>query len=290
MLWGFCVELGVAIIIVTACTRWELLGRHLEPSLFPDILTGMILVGLFGLPIFLRGRRQARGQGGIIPLHPSVAIIVAAHQEAETIRACIRSLRRGVRRARKDLPLGEVRVVLAVSLDDEATASAALKAGVDKVIPTPPGKLSARHHSIQKAEADIIVAADGDRGYDREWLVRLLKPLLGDPRIVATMGETRDRGGTFSGSALVRSLLKLPFNGGNAAFSRKTYLAVPFNLGLNESRHRELWVEEEFDFGLRLRALGRVAHIPDSYSCELRPYGLFRVMTRHLLGRRLRTF
>ena len=292
LLWGFILESAVVTVIIALTSRVPSLSRTLDLPLSPDIFTGAVLIALFYLPVALRST-GARKRPAFAPHQshaPTVSVILTAYQEESTIRTCVRSIRRGIREARRRLPLGTTRLVLAVNESDRETIWKALEAGVDRVLFCPPGKLQAHHHAMAEDTADIIVAADGDRGYDRQWLFRLLSPLFQDSRVVATLGETRDLGGGLSGSALSRSVLTLPNNGGNAAFYREGYLRIPFDSGVDQFKHRELWLEEEFAFGLRLRELGRVVHVPDSHSCELRPYGLFRVMARHLLGRRLRTF
>jgi hypothetical protein len=292
LLWGSLLELAVVAAVIALTSRIPLLSRTLDLPLIPDVFTGGILTALFYLPVVLRSARTRKRSAYSPPQPPAptLAVILTAYQEEETIRTCVRSIRRGLREARRRLPLGATRLVLAVSESDRETIREAREAGVDQVLFCPPGKIRARHHAMVEEDADIIVAADGDRGYDRRWLVRLLAPLLRDSRVVATLGETRDLGGGLSGSALSRSVLTLPNNGGNAAFYREVYLRIPFHPGVDQFKHRQLWLEEEFAFGLRLRGLGRVVHVPDSHSCELRPYGLFRVMARHLWGRRLRTF
>lgn len=292
LLWGFLAESVVVALVIAATSRVPFLSRTLDLPLIPDVFAGATLIALFYIPVALRSA-GARKRPGFSPPQSqasTVSVILTAFHEELTIRTSVRSIRRGIRDARRRLPLSSVRLVLAVGEDDRETARKAREAGVDEVLFCPPGKLRARHHAMVLDTADIIVAADGDRGYDRNWLYRLLSPLFEDPEVVATLGETRDLGGGLSGSALSRSVLTLPNNGGNAAFYRNMYLRIPFVAEVDQFKHRHLWREEEFAFGLRLREMGRVVHVPDSHSCELRPYGLFRVMARHLWGRRLRTF
>ena len=71
---------------------------------------------------------------------------------------------------------------------------------------------------------------------------------------------------------------------------RAAYLQSPFDLTVNQFAHKDLWTEEEFLGGLRLRRLGRVAYVGAARAAELRPYGTWQVLARHLWGRRLRTF
>jgi hypothetical protein len=179
--------------------------------------------------------------------------------------------------------------VLADSASQDGTAQAA--AGlVDEVFAAPPGKLSARHAATLAVSADLIVAADGDRAYPRTWLLGLLGALAANERAVAVLGETANEGSGMSASALTRHLLHIPMNAGNSVYFRRTYLEAPYDIAINQFRHAEIWCEEEFLFSLRLARLGAIVHTTEAQSFELRPYPVLDQLSRHLFGRRLRTF
>ena len=277
--------LAVAVIAMTPRLPERIRGS-LQPELFPDVLTGVFLTVLFYLPI------RALRPSSPGPRHTQppfdVSIILCAYQEEATIDESLASIREAVARL-EGLPLvRRARLVLVDSSPDETTRRRVASL-VDRVIHGDSGKLSARHQAMSLEDADIFVAADADRRYDPDWLVTLLAP-FSDPHVVATMGETRNDGAGMSASALCRAVLKLPYNGGNSAFLRGAYFKAPFNITLDQGRHKELWLEEEFLFGLTLQAQGRVEHVASCRSHELRPYPLLAQLSRHLFGVRLRTF
>ncbi|MBK5254702.1 MAG: glycosyltransferase [Vicinamibacteria bacterium] len=276
----------LSLAVIGWIPRVPRVGSMLQPELFPDVLTGLILSLLFYIPVFLLKRPR------LAPLEPAppfdVAVILCAYQEEATIDESLASIRVAVDCLRGSPLVKRVRVILVDSSPVEATRRR-VASQVDRVIDGDSGKLSARHQAMRLENADIFVAADADRRYDPEWLVTLLAPFA-DPRVVATMGETRNAGAGMSASALCRATLKLPYNGGNSAFFRSAYFAAPFATTIDQGRHKELWVEEEFLFGLTLQAQGRIAHVMECRSYELRPYPLFAQLSRHLFGVRLRTF
>jgi glycosyltransferase involved in cell wall biosynthesis len=258
----------------------------LQPELFPDVLTGLFLSAGFYAPVRLLGRERKAHETARPPF--DVVIVLCAFQEEATIDESIASIKAAVDRLQGSALVNRVRLVL-VDSSPEETTRARMASRVDRVIEGHAGKLSARHQAILAETADIVVAADGDRRYDPDWLTTLLAPFC-DPAVVATMGETRNAGAGMSASALCRAVLKMPYNGGNSAFLRNAYLASPFDITLDQRRHKELWLEEEFLFGLTLQAQGRVVHVADCRSHELRPYPLLAQLSRHLFGVRLRTF
>lgn len=286
LLWGLVAGSLLSVAVIAMVPRIPGLRSIIQPELFPDILTGLFLSLVF-YPWMrvLRGARSASSE----PRPPyDVAVIVCAYEEEATIDESLQSIRESVARVVGSPLVKRVRIVLVDSSPDDATRRR-VASQVHRVIDGDPGKLSARHQAILAEEADIVVAADGDRRYDPAWLSKLLAP-LSDPAVVATLGETRNAGAGMSASALCRAVLGLPYNGGNSAFHRAAYLRAPFAIDLDQRRHKALWLEEEFLFGLTLQAQGRVVHVPDCRSYELRPYPLLAQLARHLFGVRLRTF
>lgn len=284
--WGLVAGSLLSVAVIAMVPRIPGLRSVIQPELFPDILTGLFLSVVFHPWMrALRGARVTNAEPG--PPY-DVAVIVCAYEEEATIDESLQSIRESVGRATESPLVKRVRIILVDSSPDDSTRRR-VASQVDRVIDGDPGKLSARHQAILAEEADIIVAADGDRRYEPEWLGKLLAPLA-DPSVVATLGETRNAGAGMSASALCRAVLGLPYNGGNSAFHRSAYLRAPFAIDLDQRRHKELWLEEEFLFGLTLQAQGRVVHVLDCRSYELRPYPLLAQLARHLFGVRLRTF
>ena len=280
-----CAALLVLFILFVAS---RLLGP-VRLELYPDIVTGLLLIALFYLPVRVAARRRQPREWPRPPY--DVAVLVCSYAEEATIERCLSSIESEVARAAGSPLIRSVRVCLADSSSPDRTRERAARFAGVVIVDAPPGKLSARHAAtLQEQGADVIVCADGDREYEEGWLLRLLAPLAADPNVVATMGETSggDRG--LSGSALSRRVLSIPMNAGNSAYYREAYALVPFALEVDQFRHKEIWTEEEFLFSLRLQALGRIAHVVEARSFELRPYSLFAQLGRHLVGQRLRTF
>ena len=257
-----------------------------QPEMFPDALTGLFLGLLFALPARAVSRTDRLTHDAKPPF--SVAIILCAYEEEETIDRSLASLKTARDRVTGLAHVCVPKIVLVDSSPTDVTRRR-LADAVDHVFEGGHGKLSARHEATLAGDWDIIVAADADREYEPDWLVKLLAP-FSDPSVVATMGETRNAGASMSASAWCRATLKMPYNGGNSAYFRAAYLRAPFDVTLNQRKHRALWLEEEFLFGLTLRAQGEVVHLPDCPSYEMRPYPLIAQLARHLLGVRLRTF
>lgn len=283
---GFLLGAALSVGAIVLVPRIPGLRRALALELFPDIFTGLFLSLAFYGPLRLLRRRGAPPPNKPPPF--DVSVIVCAFEEEATIDESLASIRAAVSALAASPLVKRARVVLVDSSPDDATRRR-VAPQVDRVIHGDAGKLSARHQAILAEECDIVVAADADRRYDPEWLVRLLAP-FGDPRVVATLGETRNAGAGLSASVLCRAVLKIPYNGGNSAFYRPAYLEAPFDVTLDQRRHKALWLEEEFLFGLTLQAQGQVAHVVDCRSYELRPYPLLAQLARHLFGVRLRTF
>jgi hypothetical protein len=265
-----------------------------ELELFPDWLTSVVLIALFFVPVRalagLARRSSPSAYGWRRPRGPyRVSVLLLAYEEERTVGRAVTSLRTSAVGAQALPFVAGVRVVLADSGSRDATRARARAAGVDAVVDCPPGKLAARHCAIAAEDCDLVVTADGDRAYDEDALVRLLAPFA-DEAVVASTGETHAAGELPGGSALVRRVLKMPFNGGNSAFFKSAYERVPHDPAVDQFRHATLWCEEEFVFPLRLATLGRVAYAQGCLSAELRPDPLIAVLRRHLLGHRLRTF
>jgi hypothetical protein len=284
---GGLAEGALDLVLLMALPHCGPAQRLVQPELLPDILTGLLLVAVFGVPVQLsaRGPRLSRP----VPPPWDVVVLVCAHEERSTIEACLRSIRTAARAPDLAALVRSLRVVLVDSGSTDGTREAAAPL-VDATLAASAGKLSARHEATLAEPADVVIAADGDRTYGEGFLLALLRPLADDPRVVATLGETANAGSGLSGSALSRRVLAIPMNAGNSACYREAYFEIPFDVAVNQFRHVDIWTEEEFLFAIRMRGLGRVVHTTDARSYELRPYRVLDQVRRHLFGRRLRTF
>ena len=132
----------------------------------------------------------------------------------------------------------------------------------DVVLCAPKGKLNARHAGITAAKGDIIVSVDGDCVYPPSWLQKHLDAYL-EPNVVATAGPTNQ--------GMLEPLVALPkhivymtrISGRNSTFLKDAYFKVGgFDLTIDQTNLKELWMEEELRFKNRLERIGKVAYIP----------------------------
>ena len=118
---------------------------------------------------------------------PPLAVVVPAHNAADTITGCVAALRQ----QRYEGPVAII-VVDDGSTDD--TAALARAAGAT-VITTPRGRpAAARNVGARAAEANIICFTDADCVPRPDWLNEISAPLA-DPAVVAAKGTyaTRQR-------------------------------------------------------------------------------------------------
>jgi hypothetical protein len=280
---GWCAGLAVQIIVGSIPPGWQ--PRWFQPDLVPDALTSLILVALFGVPVACI-RRVGHWRQPAPPYR--ISVIVTSYDEEDTVVDSLTSLGESVARAKPNRHVSSIRLVLADSSSRDRTRDRAAPL-VDAILDCPLGKLNARDYAFRAEDCDVIMVADADRLYPPDWLSQLLQKLeVGGT--VAVTGETRIAGHDLNGSALAREALKMPFNGGSAGFFKSAYLQARHNLAIDQFKHRSLWREEEFLFGLRLRRLGRVAYVAQGVCLEMRPYSLLQLMMRHLFSVRLKTF
>ncbi|MHA7207771.1 glucosyl-3-phosphoglycerate synthase [Arthrobacter sp. MDT1-65] len=117
-----------------------------------------------------------------------VSVVLPAKNESATIGAIITSLRTELM---EELPLlDEIVVIDSNSTDDTSAVAAAAGATIahqDQILPDTgciPGKGEALWKSLAIASGDIIVFIDADlQGFDAQFAVGLLGPLLTDPQV-----------------------------------------------------------------------------------------------------------
>ena len=124
------------------------------------------------------------------PLRPNVSIILVGHNEAESIEACVRSLRE---QSFNDF---EVVIVSDGSTDRMSRISQALvkKGYATRIISTDlrGGKASGINLACREAKGDILINVDCDCSFDRYAIENLLVPFL-DPAVGAACGDIAPR-------------------------------------------------------------------------------------------------
>jgi cellulose synthase/poly-beta-1,6-N-acetylglucosamine synthase-like glycosyltransferase len=130
-----------------------------------------VTLALLGL-LFGRPRRRA-------PITPSVAVVVAAHDEEERIGAKIANIRAS------RYPRDRLEVVVASDGSGDRTAHEARRAGADAVIELPRvGKLSAINAAVERSAGEILVFTDADSTLEPESVASLVSSFA-DPDVGA---------------------------------------------------------------------------------------------------------
>ncbi|MGZ8995259.1 MAG: glycosyltransferase family 2 protein, partial [Rhodospirillales bacterium] len=133
---------------------------------------------------------------------PSISVIIPGHNEAQSIRRCVLSLREQT-----------VRDLEIICVDDgsiDATAEEIYRLRADGLIDVGlvcrirSGKSSVCNLAIARARGEIIVAVDADCTFDRDAIEHIVRPLL-DPRVGAVSGNIAVRNAEASLVAGVQS-------------------------------------------------------------------------------------
>jgi len=197
--------------------------------------------------------------GPVISLKDKVSILTLTLNEEHFIERTLKSLRnQDVIKNR----MANIEMVLVDSNSDDRTVEIAVPY-VDRFVMAPRGKLTAKNLAVLQADADIIVATDGDSYYPEFWLNHLLKHFR-DPEVIAVHGPVlpiEDTSGFYavgySWSNLFRPVDRI--SGRNSAFRRRAFLNLG---GFDESidqLNRDLMIyEEEKRFLQRLKSAGKV--------------------------------
>lgn len=197
------------------------------------------------------------------PVH-KVSIIVPTLNEEDFIERSLFSIQdQGIIRAYPHM--FEIIVVDGGSTDNTIDKA---KKYVSKITPTPKGKLTARNIATRVASGDIIVAVDADTEYPDGWLNTLLKPFY-DETVVAVSGSTLDESiplvfPLFSiiAGELGRLLNPIRLFGRNSAYLKSAfYLTGEFNEDIDQTDINSMLQEEEFGFGERMAAIGKVVQV-----------------------------
>jgi glucosyl-3-phosphoglycerate synthase len=172
---------------------------------------------------------------------PTIAVVLPARNEAETVGAIVHAIRR-------DLPelVDDVLVVDDGSVD--GTGELAVAAGA-RVTTSPggPGKGQAMRAGIRATDADVIVFCDADLyEFESHFVSRLVEPLIGRDTVKFVkavyrrpLGDRPDEGGRVT-ELVARPMLSLLFPelehivqplGGEYAGRRDVFESIPFDDG-----------------------------------------------------------
>ena len=123
---------------------------------------------------------------------PSVAVVIAAHNEAALIGAKVRNV------MELDYPSGQISVVVVCDGCSDETANMARAAGDSRLIvielPRQRGKLAAIRAAIAHVRSEYIAFTDANAMLDGDALRHLVAPFA-DPTVVAVSGAKHVRGG-----------------------------------------------------------------------------------------------
>ncbi|MFD2767203.1 glycosyltransferase [Micromonospora eburnea] len=217
---------------------------------------------------------------------PRFSIVIPCFNEAGYITDALLALQK------QDFD-GVCEVIVVDNNCTDDTAGIARDLGARVVVEPVPGVCNARHRGTEAARGEIVISADADTVYDRDWLSRIDARFRGDERIVAVVGPCRYADGPRWGRIYGRTL----FGAVNAVY-RLTGRAV-YASATNIAFRREAWTGydtsltqggDELDQLRRLRKKGRVVydHGNPTYTSGRRlsrglAYNLFVTLPVHYL-------
>lgn len=143
---------------------------------------------------------------------------------------------------------------------------------VNKILFSPPGKLTARDLGTRLSNNDLIISIDADAVAPVSWLTLIHKNFK-NPDIVALTGPTYGWGYLFDrmyglAAFIIRPNMRL--SGRNSAFLRKYYIeSGGFNLNIDQQDVYKMVYEEEIDFAYKLSQFGKIKFDPLLYVTEL---------------------
>lgn len=161
-----------------------------------------------------------------------VSIVVPVLNEGKLLPDCLRSLRE------QDYP-GEVEIIVVDNGSEDDSVAVARRFGA-KVVFSPKKRnvFYARDFGAWSARGEVIVQADGDTVYPRDWLTRIMEHFQAHPKVVAVSGVYTYRTPTpwerlefwlrFITNIVTLLLFGRPFvvSGANFAFRREAFLKV----------------------------------------------------------------
>jgi peptidoglycan/xylan/chitin deacetylase (PgdA/CDA1 family) len=193
-----------------------------------------------------------------------ISIVIPVLNEEKFLPDCLRSLRA------QDYQ-GEYEIIVADNGSGDSSAAVAAKLGARVIVcPEEKGVFYARQLGADAARGDIIVQADADTIYPRDWLRRIAEKLDAHPEAVAVAGRflyrdapwwarfeyfLRRGANRFTTAFLGRPMV---ISGATFAFRRRAFLSVNGYRGL-------AYAPDQYGIASRLSRLGRIIYDKDLY-------------------------
>ncbi len=115
---------------------------------------------------------------------PSLSVVIAAHNAAETLDKCMVAL------SQQTVAHDEYEIVVVDDGSGDGTAAIAARHGAIVIRQAHAGRASARNAGIAAARGDIVLFTDADCEPAPEWIARMVGPLQ-DPGIAGVRGAYR---------------------------------------------------------------------------------------------------
>jgi glycosyltransferase involved in cell wall biosynthesis len=222
------------------------------------------------------------------PPSPRFSIVVPCYNEADYIGATLSSLR-------QQTYDGPYEIVVVDNNCTDATADIARAYGVRVVREPHPGVCWARQRGTEESHGEIVISADADTMYDRNWLATIDRTFAADERVVAVAGPCQYVGRPAWG----RLYSRLLFGGVRLWYglTGRTAYVTATNIAFRRTHWTGYDVRltqggDELDLLRRLRRQGRVVydHGNPTYTSSRRLtrgvlYGFFvTLLVYYLLG------
>ncbi len=151
---------------------------------------GLLVYTMAGYPVVLWALARGRVEPQLAPAElPPVSLIVAAHDEQESIGDWVRAS------LASDYPRELLEVIVVSDGSTDRTAELASEAGADVVVEMPRGgKVAALNAAVERARGEVLAFADANARWEPAALRRLVARLA-DPGVGYVCGQLRLEGG-----------------------------------------------------------------------------------------------
>jgi peptidoglycan-N-acetylglucosamine deacetylase len=190
-----------------------------------------------------------------------ISIIIPAYNEEKYIRECLESLKN------QDYS-GEYEIIVVNNSCTDNTDKIALELGARVIICGEKGVIYARQKGAEQANGDIIVQADADTVYTRDWLTRIDRYFNSDIRISAVAGFFlyKDPPSWSWLEYLIRkaanNLIGMPFlkrplfvSGANFAFRKEAFEKIG-------GYHKGSLYPDQYGICSNLKTTGKIKYVP----------------------------
>lgn len=153
------------------------------------VAVGLLVYTHLGYPLLLRALVAIRRTPAAPPPPPadlpSVSLVIAAHDEEQTIEATVRSA------VALDYPRERLELIVASDGSGDRTVELARAAGADLVLDLPRGgKVAALNAAVKRSSGELLAFADANSRWHPEAL-RHLTARFADPRVGYACGQVR---------------------------------------------------------------------------------------------------